>query len=547
MRQTVLRVVFLILLLVVLQLTSLNVVDTPLRQNRLDHTTHFIGSKNGADFCGGILTDDDIFQLPYRYQSKFWKTFFFKLLPITSPGSYPNSFQKLGIAPDERTCTMGYGLLRSTFSRSMGGYPSQLNLKYEHYAKAPVRVSYDIIATLPQGVQDSGGGIVHDRLVTFGGFCGGNHEFRAHYCCGERGFNADSFALELRGKANGNVPVTVDHVWDKPLPGFPGGARQGHKCANVGKDSGALYCWGGFSYTPLASNASMEMLKQKKSNAYARKDGYRLQRDKKTGLFEWSKLPDLPVNQGVYMGIVSCGNGKVYIVGGADYDSELFHTDHDNKHENKGLGTFSWEYDPKRESWARLPNLPGNARMNGALACVDNVLYLFGGITSGTSIGSTNTFKSVLDNWSYSIENGKWSRLPDTPFVTSNWGSAPVFQKRYVVLLGGYGYSTSITVHGASPTVRKDVPKEYPYLGEKVNQYDYSNGVLVYDIMKRAFFWTDPLPINLNPSMIIGSNDSIYIVGGETGVGCFQPDTSYPGVPVGRHSEYIIRARVRNV
>ena len=64
----------------------------------------------------------------------------------------------------------------------------QQNLNIEDYDKSPIRLKYSYYNTLPQGLQDNGGGYINGHIISIGGFCGGNHAFGYAYCCGIRGF-----------------------------------------------------------------------------------------------------------------------------------------------------------------------------------------------------------------------------------------------------------------------------------------------------------------------------------------------------------------------
>ena len=102
---------------------------------------------------------------------------------------------------------------------------------------------------LPQGFQDSAGGILHNTLVTVGGFCSGQTGVPGKAATYPRGFLKKVWGLKLQS------PQTR---WQE-LPNFPGAARQGLFAIVVREQ---LYCWGGFSYAP----------------PYTYKDGYRLSR-----------------------------------------------------------------------------------------------------------------------------------------------------------------------------------------------------------------------------------------------------------------------------
>jgi hypothetical protein len=91
---------------------------------------------------------------------------------------------------------------------------------------------------LPQGFQDSAGGVVGDMLITVGGFTQGQTQGvvnkRGRY---PREFLNRGWGLNLNSQQG---------AW-QPLPAFPGPARQGLSGAVI-RDQ--FYVWGGFSYSP---------------------------------------------------------------------------------------------------------------------------------------------------------------------------------------------------------------------------------------------------------------------------------------------------------
>jgi hypothetical protein len=155
-----------------------------------------------------------------------------------------------------------------------------------------LNIRWSLGPDLPQGFQDSDGGILGSQLITVGGFCSGGLEEDNRRKPGRypRGFLTKAWSLDLNA---------AEPRWT-PLPDFPGEARQGLFSAKV-KDT--LCLWGGFSYT----------------KPFCYSDGYRLQRTNDGG-WNWSRLPDLPWK--LTSGAVCTLGSKIYLCGGADYDGE---------------------------------------------------------------------------------------------------------------------------------------------------------------------------------------------------------------------------------
>ncbi len=224
---------------------------------------------------------------------------------------------------------------------------------------------------LPQGFQDSCGGVIGHTLVTACGFCQGKQQIASKPGRYPRGFLKKAWGLDLENPQQG---------WVR-LPDFPGAARQDLFGIIVDEQ---LYCWGGFSYSP----------------PYCYRDGFRLTR--RQGQWSWDRLPDLPWPIGG-SGIGSLGS-KIYVIGGTDYDGSgagKFYTNTDRTGNVKRLGTRLLAIDTKNllSGWKELSPCPGTPRWGEATAIRAGKLYLFGG---GTGFDNpTGTYATVVDNWRY--------------------------------------------------------------------------------------------------------------------------------------------------
>ena len=367
---------------------------------------------------------------------------------------------------------------------------------------SPLRITFEPFVDLPMGLQDNAGGIINNTIISVGGFCGGGFLWKEPYCCGKRGFLKTTYAMDLSVGS-----------W-KTLDSFPGIARQGHKCTTAYDE---LYCWGGFSYVPAPDSMSLKkLINTKKQNPYGYNDGYKLNK-----YFKWEKLASLPSFQGTFTNICYIKDA-IYLVGGSDYDLNQFHTVSYRTGEKKEVGKMAWKYYIKNNTWAQLANLPGTGRMNHATICINNKVYVIGGSTSGTSlVGGTTTFKSVKDNWYYDINKNTWHPIKDTPYPLGNWGITNIVYKQFIILVGGTGYSNK---HPSNP---------FNY------RRSYSNAIVVYDTIKDDFYYTDPLPMNINLPLVLIKNDTMYIIGGEGGSGCVF-NKMY-----GQHLNLVLKAKIK--
>ncbi len=351
-----------------------------------------------------------------------------------------------------------------------------------------IKIDWSLGADLPQGFQDSDGGLLGSQLVTSCGFCSGGLEEDNRRKPGRypRGFLTKTWALDLDDKS----PHWI------PLPDFPGAARQGLFSAVVGD---SLYFWGGFSY----------------SEPFCYQDGYRLQRNVQ-GVWTWQPLPDLPWK--VTSASLCVLGSKIYLCGGADYDGITgFFTEHDRSKNQRRLGARLLVLDTRQlgKGWQSLSECPGTPRFVHAFQPVANKLYLIGGATGNViRDGKDYGYCSVVDNWVFDPANEQWTRLRDLPVSSGNFpkSSQLVFQDRYIILPGGHQYS-----HVANPdgSIRSD----YGKASRKRPQSGLHNDVFVYDTQTNLFGAGDTLPIDNNLPMSVIRGDRIFLIGGETGGG----------------------------
>jgi len=354
---------------------------------------------------------------------------------------------------------------------------------------------------LPQGFQDSNGGVLGSTFITACGFCSGlnNDKKPGMY---PRGFLKKVWAVDLANEAAG---------WSE-LPEFPGAARQGLIAVPLGD---AIYFWGGFSY----------------SQPYCYTDGYKLSRQ--GGRWRWEPLPALPWP---ICGTAGCAIGStIYVFGGADYDAQAFYTptDRDGKTERMGarmLCIDTADLHAGRSSasagWQHLADCPGTPRWVACVTAVGDRIYVIGGATGGTS------YNTVVDNWVYDTKRDAWTRLRDLPVASGNFpGGKVVFKDRYIVLGGGYQYSKVANPDG---TTREPygTPRRFEGKG------DYYNDVFVYDTQTALFGRATSMPLNNNLSLTVVHGDQVYMIGGETGTAVVE------GEFYGHHPELFLKGKI---
>ena len=362
---------------------------------------------------------------------------------------------------------------------------------------------------LPQGFQDSDGGIVNNTLISVGGFCQGTTGWanQAQLDAEKpgvypRGFLQKAWGLNLQSPGAG---------WQS-LPDFPGAARQELFSIAVNNQ---LYCWGGFSYSD--------------PNCYS--DGYRL--SQQNGTWTWNQLPNLP-SPVSSSGICVVGS-KIYAVGGADYDGNRLTTNAGRNGANPRLGSRLLVLDTNNlgAGWRELSACPGTPRFVQATAAVGGKLYVIGGATGNDN--PTEKYATVVDNWQYDPATDGWSRIRDMPVSTGNFPSGSiVYDNRYVMLVGGAQYDNVIGPDGSVTSPYGTVKKYYP-------ENAYNSDVFVYDTQTNTFGTATGLPLNNNLPMTVVEGNRIHLIGGETG-GC-----TIEGELYGHHPELYLVGTIQAV
>lgn len=349
-----------------------------------------------------------------------------------------------------------------------------------------VDIEWSHFTEYPRGNQDNAGSMYKDQLFSTGGFCGGD-QF-PYYCEGPKSFYSDTYLYNFSQKK-----------WNR-IEDMPGLGRQGHKCELV---YGEVYCMGGFSYT----------------YPYSHTDSYKYNGS-------WHQIHDLPSNKTA--AIQTCTmNGKIYFLEAASFDLEDFYT-----------GKKLYEYD--LSSWKHIATLPGTARWSTDITCLQNEIYVIGGVSANERDLDINTddnsYRTIIDNWKYNVNTRSWTRLSDTPIVIGNW----MFQEYYngyILLIGGAGY---MSVHNSVPV---DVPSNLNHPHSELNRniggdYMYTNAVYVYDVSNDKFIRSTPLPYDWNGATLWRRGDTIYLNAGELGTICTDE------VFYGRHPKMTLKGKI---
>ncbi|MEK6552568.1 MAG: kelch repeat-containing protein, partial [Bacteroidota bacterium] len=103
-------------------------------------------------------------------------------------------------------------------------------------------------------------------------------------------------------------------------------------------------------------------------------------------------------------------NNKIYIFGGQNI---------------YGYTDNFYEYDPSKDTWQKLPDLPERKQTTGKI--IEGILYVFGGYNGSIS------FENI---YAYDIKESTWTKVGELPFYLS--ANAAVSDGRNIWLVGSY-------------------------------------------------------------------------------------------------------------
>ena len=117
-------------------------------------------------------------------------------------------------------------------------------------------------------------------------------------------------------------------------------------------------------------------------------------------------------------GLASVG-ARLFLVGGADYDSKGFYVMNDRYGNVPNMGARMYTLDTLQpdKGWERLEDMPGVPRWVHSVSSINGEIYVIGGALTDDK-GKTH---SVVDNWKYSPGSKTWSRLADLPISSGNF------------------------------------------------------------------------------------------------------------------------------
>jgi N-acetylneuraminic acid mutarotase len=213
---------------------------------------------------------------------------------------------------------------------------------------------------------------------------------------------------------------------------MPGPARQGTAVAVV---DNMLYAMGGINYT----------------EPFTYRDTYRLQEKENTWV--WDKLETCQLPWPVYgaaNSTVVIGK-KLYLLGVADYfqgpgaRGPDFHSEAGRNGSPVGQAMLVLNTARLRAGWKRLADCPGVPKCNSAVAAVGSKIYQLGGIFAPLA-QSDLAYYNAVDSWMYDPERDKWTRLQDLPHGSNR--RALAYGDRYIVLISVFKYAKTRNLDG---------------------------------------------------------------------------------------------------
>ncbi len=146
-----------------------------------------------------------------------------------------------------------------------------------------------------------------------------------------------------------------------------------------------------------------------------------------------------------------------------------------------------WKIDLAEEepSWKRCAPLPGPMRTGVATTACDGLLYAFGG--------------GIRESFVYDPTGDTWKKIQDLPYP-AQWSWAVSSQDRYILIPGGFVAKEQA---GSAPS------------SVHVDAEGFIADVLVYDIKRGTYSFSDPLPKGIIDYGVACVGNRIYLAGGE--------------------------------
>lgn len=305
-------------------------------------------------------------------------------------------------------------------------------------AEQMISISWTEGPEYPMGIQDSACGVVNGLFISAGGFSRHPMDIlQQHpdaFGGAASGFTNLVFGIDVARPSNG---------WTR-LPDLPGPARQAAAAVAVGN---ALYVVGGFNY----------------SAPYTYRSTYRLQHGPDgwvwTDLQCEVPWPVCEANAIAIGPLIYLIGGADYFRPSGTKGAENFYTEAGRDNSPVGRALLVLDTRDPAAGWKRLADFPGVPRAFSSAAAAGGKLYVLAGLYSPLPTPSRPEaeFYNAVDSWVYDPAKDSWSRLPDMPDDANV--RAVSFNDRYLLLLGGYKYGTTWLPDGRTREVYTEAEK----------------------------------------------------------------------------------------
>lgn len=185
-------------------------------------------------------------------------------------------------------------------------------------------------------------------------------------------------------------------------------------------------------------------------------------------------------------------------------------------------GVFCLDLDNLSDGWTRLPDFPGEPRLQAvSVAMLDarggTSLFVWGGFAPPVGGGEASL---SVGGCVYSSQSGRWMPVPapvgqEGGEVSLGGGVAALLSNRYVICLGGVDKDIFLNA------LRNQAPD---YLDHPAEWYKFNRRILVYDVRRAEWSQVAESPLAARAgATFVADGENLFLVGGELKPGVRTP------------------------
>ncbi len=344
--------------------------------------------------------------------------------------------------------------LTATYAADEADYAAPTELK-------PIlKIQWRLGPDYPMGIQDSAVGVLHGKVVSAGGFTRYPLDILSKY--------PDAFGGEQSGFTKLTFvfdPENEDAGWQR-IADMPGPPRQGGAVAVV---DDAMYVMGGTNY----------------DRPFTYRDTYRLELRRGKWVWRRLRSCRLPWPVYGASDSTAVIGKKIYLFGVADFfqapgaDGCDFHSEAGRDGSPVSRALLVLDTTNLDAGWQRLADCPGSPQFDAGVAAARGKVYRLGGIYAPLNPGDGLNYYNAVDSWVYDPARDAWSRLRDMPHGSNR--RALTYDDRYIILLAGYKYAETWNLDGTRTQVYTEAEKALEFkdfFEDTVLVYDTRTGKL---------------------------------------------------------------------